>query len=167
MQAISNTNSFIDDILPPFGRPCQALPTWDESQKMFIGDEYESAAGNRYYKGVRFSNRIAMVVKFSHYHTWTYVNQIDLFAFNGREKKLIGSKTFEKEFYDADVIREQANTIVANYILSQSKMSHTPITAEKAHEEATRFVGECYQSFLRGQCRYCLEDMMPLITAQD
>ena len=34
--------SLFDSILPTFGNPRVRIPVWDDSQKMFICDEYES-----------------------------------------------------------------------------------------------------------------------------
>ena len=56
MATIKNiTNNVFDSILPVYGNQRANLPIWNESQKMFITSEYESASGNRYYKGIRFS----------------------------------------------------------------------------------------------------------------
>lgn len=52
-----------DSILPTFGNQRVHIPVWDEGQKMFLCEEYESASGNRYYKGVRFCDRIVVVEK--------------------------------------------------------------------------------------------------------
>ena len=46
-----NKNLF-DSILPSFGNPRVHIPVWDDSQKMFICDEYESGNGHRYYRGI-------------------------------------------------------------------------------------------------------------------
>ena len=54
-----NTTSFIDGILPVYGNPRCNIPVWNEGEKMFISDEYQSAKGNWYYKGLRFSDRLA------------------------------------------------------------------------------------------------------------
>lgn len=56
-----NTTSFIDGILPVYGNPRCNIPVWNEGEKMFISDEYQSAKGNWYYKGLRFSDRLAIV----------------------------------------------------------------------------------------------------------
>ena len=42
-----NKNLF-DSILPSFGTPRVHMPVWDDSQKMFICSQYESANGHRY-----------------------------------------------------------------------------------------------------------------------
>lgn len=52
-----------DKILPTFGNPRVHVPVWDEGQKMFLCEEYESGNGHRYYKGVRFCDRIVIVEK--------------------------------------------------------------------------------------------------------
>ena len=44
-----NKNLF-DSILPSFGNPRVHIPVWDDSQKMFICDEFESNGGHRYYR---------------------------------------------------------------------------------------------------------------------
>ena len=43
--------SLFDSILPTFGSPRVHIPVWDNGQKMFIFDEYESDNGNRHYRG--------------------------------------------------------------------------------------------------------------------
>ena len=72
-----------DSILPTFGNPRVHVPVWDEGQKMFLCEEYESANGHRYYKGVRFCDRIVVVEKVGLYHSWTYIDGIEIYAFNG------------------------------------------------------------------------------------
>ena len=75
MAQIANiSNSLFDSILPTFGNTGNNLPVWNEGQKMFISSEYESAAGNRYYKGIRFCEQLAIVETVGLYHTWTYID---------------------------------------------------------------------------------------------
>ena len=47
---------------------------------MFFCEEYESGNGHRYYKGVRFCDRIVIVEKVGLYHTWTYIDGIEVYA---------------------------------------------------------------------------------------
>ena len=78
-----------DSILPTFGNQRFHIPVWDEGQKMFLCEEYESASGNRYYKGVRFCDRIVVVEKVGLYHNWTYIDGIEVYAFNGTRLELV------------------------------------------------------------------------------
>ena len=66
--------SLFDSILPTYGTPRVNIPTWDDSQKMFICSQYESANGHRYYLGIRFCDRIVIVEKVGLYHSWTYID---------------------------------------------------------------------------------------------
>lgn len=82
-----------DKILPTFGNPRVHVPVWDEGQKMFLCEEYESGNGHRYYKGVRFCDRIVIVEKVGLYHTWTYIDGIEVYAFNGKSLSSFRSAT--------------------------------------------------------------------------
>ena len=100
MAQITNiTNSLFDSILPAFGNKGNNLPVWNEGQKMFISSEYESAAGNRYYKGLRFCEQLAIVEQVGLYHTWTYIDGIEIYAFDGNKPRLIGKRQFDKQLH--------------------------------------------------------------------
>ena len=77
-----NTTSFIDGILPVYGNPRCNIPVWNEGEKMFISDEYQSAKGNWYYKGLRFSDRLAIVEKVGLFHSFKYIDEIEVYTFN-------------------------------------------------------------------------------------
>ena len=64
MASISGVgNNLLDSILPTYGKPRVKTPIWNESQHMFITDQYTSAAGNTYYLGVRFSDRFVTILQ--------------------------------------------------------------------------------------------------------
>ena len=87
-----NKNLF-DSILPSFGNPRVHIPVWDDSQKMFICDEYESGNGHRYYRGIRFCDRIVILEKVGLYHSWTYIDSIELYAFNGQKTRRLSARS--------------------------------------------------------------------------
>lgn len=105
-----------DSILPTFGNPRVHVPVWDEGQKMFLCEEYESANGHRYYKGVRFCDRIVVVEKVGLYHSWTYIDGIEIYAFNGKRLELVQKKDYEKVYRNEEFIRKELETMVRNYI---------------------------------------------------
>lgn len=113
-----NTTSFIDGILPVYGNPRCNIPVWNEGEKMFISDEYQSDKGNWYYKGLRFSDRLAIVEKVGLFHNWKYIDEIEVYTFNQKSRTLIGSHKFEKTFYDKDLIQNKAKEMVSLYYLS-------------------------------------------------
>ena len=91
-------NNLFDSILPTYGNPRVKTPIWNESQHMFITSQYTSAAGHTYYLGVRFSDRFVTILHIGLYHNWTYINEIELYAFDEHERTLI-AKTKLDQYY--------------------------------------------------------------------
>ena len=109
-----NKNLF-DSILPSFGNPRVHIPVWDDSQKMFICDEFESNGGHRYYRGIRFCDRIVIMEKVGLYHSWTYIDSIELYAFNGQKMELIQKRDYDKVFRSEGFIRQESEQMVKDY----------------------------------------------------
>ena len=161
------TKDFLDDILPPYGTPARQLrPVWDSSQKMFIFDEYESQNGNHYYRGIRFCDRIAIVEKVGMYHSWTYIDGIELYAFNGRKLQLIQKKDFGKEFRDADKVRAITEEMVADFLKGMLKASRISLAEEKIKEQARNLVELCYRDFNDGGYEPRLMQIIPSLEQQ-
>ena len=83
---------------------------------MFLCEEYESGNGHRYYKGVRFCDRIVIVEKVGLYHTWTYIDSIEVYAFNGTRLELVQKRDYDKTFRNEEFIRQESETMVCNYM---------------------------------------------------
>lgn len=168
MAQISNiSNSLFDSILPTFGNTGNNLPVWNEGQKMFISSEYESAAGNRYYRGIRFCEQIAIVETVGLYHTWTYIDGIEIYRFEGRKPKLIGKKQFEKVFYNTDFIKEQTEQMVKEYLQGQIKLQGSFVPALSIENEAKSVVERSYMSFLSDDFGVNMKEMIPLLCASN
>ncbi|MBQ0084613.1 MAG: hypothetical protein KBS65_00035 [Prevotella sp.] len=144
----SITQNLFDSVLPTYGNQRKNIPVWDDSQKMFICDEYESASGHRYYKGVRFCDRVAIVEKVGLYHNCTYVDGIEVYAFNGTRLELVQKRDYEKTFREEDFIRRESECLVRDYLMAAMKVQNGNVEKEYAEEEARRIVGDCYRSFL-------------------
>ena len=138
--------NMIDTFLPTYGNTRALVPTWDEGQRMFICDEYESAAGHRYYSGIRFSDRIVMVEKVGLYHNWTYIDSIELYSFNGRKLKLIQKRDYNTAYRSEEFVRGESEDMVKDYLNGASKVTGMP--ALQVEMEAKRLIAGCYKSFL-------------------
>lgn len=111
--------NFLDSVLPTFGNIKENIPVYNEAQRMFISSNYTSAAGHLYYKGIRFSERLVMIEQVGLYHNWTYIDGVELYAFNGNERVLIAKKQFNKEFYNMEFIKNEVKQMLQNYFKSQ------------------------------------------------
>lgn len=155
------TKNLFDGILPTFGTARVHIPTWDNSQKMFICDEYESANGHRYYCGVRFCDRIVIAERVGLYHNWTYIDSIELYAFNGTKMELIQKRDYEKVFRNEEFIRSESMQMVIDYMQGIAKAQRTCIPAEQITTEAKSLIDGCYKSFLDPDFNTRLTQILP------
>ena len=155
-----NKNLF-DSILPTFGTPRVNIPTWDDSQKMFICSQYESANGHRYYLGIRFCDRIVIVEKVGLYHSWTYIDGIELYAFNGQKMELIQKRDYDKVFRNEDFIRQESELMVKDYLagVMKARSMYAPLEMLAAH--AAELINGCYKSFLDSDYNTRLTQILP------
>ena len=148
LTSVSESN-FLDNVLPVYGNKRVDAPRWDESQKMFIVDEYQSVSGYRYLTGVRFTDRIAIVERIALVYSWTYVNAIELYAFNGQSMELIQKKDYGLNvFKKENMIRNDSVEMVKNYIQGALKLNRCTMSVSQIEHQAKSLVNMCYKSFL-------------------
>ena len=157
-----NKNLF-DNILPTFGNPRVHIPVWDEGQKMFICGEYESNSGHRYYIGIRFCDRIVIVEKVGLYHNWTYIDSIELYAFNGQKMELIQKRDYDKVFRNEVFIRQESEQMVKDYLTGVMKTQRIYMSAEQVASQASELINGCYKSFLDPDFNIRLTQILPKI----
>lgn len=155
-----NKNLF-DSILPTFGNPRVHIPVWDDSQKMFICNEYESINGHHYYLGIRFCDRIVVVEKVGLYHSWTYIDGIELYAFNGQKMELIQKRDYDKVFRNEAFIRSESEQMVKDFLAGVMKSQHICVPAEQVNAQAHDLIEGCYKSFLAPDFNLRLTQILP------
>ena len=146
--SVATSKSLIEQYLPAYGQPRKRMPVWDEGQKMFICDEHESAKGFRYYCGARFCNNLAVIEKVGLYHNWTYIDSIELYAFNGQKMELIQKRDYEKKIRSEAFVREETEEMLKDYLRGVSKVRGLVVSAETLNANARGMVEDCYKSFL-------------------
>lgn len=139
---------FFESVLPTFGNPRVQAPIWDNGQRMFIENEHESAKGNRYYRGIRFSDRIVMVEHVGLFTNWTYIDGIELYAFNGKKLELIQKREYDKVFRNEAFIRAEAEAMLIDFFDGMAKVNKMEIADDELSAKAKNLVDETYKSFL-------------------
>lgn len=165
----TNNNNILDTLLPAFGTSSASdKPIWDESQKMFISDQYTSAAGNVYYIGVRFCSHLVIRIKVGLWNSWTYLNGIELYRFGGMGLTLIQKKdSYDKKFYDEDFVLSECETILGNYYRGQLKQQGQSLSDSEIEARAAVVVESCYKSFLDPDFDNRLTKVLPLLKQND
>lgn len=153
--------SLFDNILPTFGNARVRIPVWDDSQKMFICDEYESGNGHRYYRGIRFCDRIVILEKVGLYHSWTYIDGIELYAFNGQKLELIQKRDYDKVFRSEAFVRQESQQMVTDFLSGVMKMQRTALPVEQLTTQAKELIDGCYKSFLAPDFNTRLTQILP------
>ena len=133
---------------------------------MFISKEYESAKGNRYYDGIRFSDRIVIVEHVGLYHTWTYIDGIELYAFNGKKLELIQKREYDKVFRSESFVRSESESMVRDYLAGMLKMNNASISEDELAQEAKSLVDDCYKSFLDDDFNNRFIQILPTLKLQ-
>jgi hypothetical protein len=159
-------NNILDSILPTYGNPRSDTPIWNESQHMFITDQHTSAAGHTYYLGVRFSDRFVTILHIGLYHNWTYINEVEVYAFDEHERKLIGKVSLD-QFYNEDLIRSTTEGLLKDYIESQMKLNGHAIDQKQLEGQVKELVDMSYHSLLDDSNTFKrLEAVKPLLLSQ-
>lgn len=157
------SKNLFDSILPSYGNPRVQVPTWDNGQKMFICDEYESANGNRYYRGIRFCDRVVVVEKVGLFHNWTYIDSIELYAFNGRRLELIQKRDYDRVHRNEEFIKIESIEMVKDYLAGYLKAQRTSVPSEEIESQAKELINGCYKSFLDRDFNKHLTQILPKI----
>jgi hypothetical protein len=141
---ISTSTRFIDRILPTFGNQRENIPIYDSTQKMFLSNTYTSESGNMYYKGLRFSERLVMLEHIGLYKSWTYIDEIEIYAFDGNQMNVIAKKKFEKLFYNAEAIKNEVIELTFEYFKNQNILGGFSGSDETLKALAVDIVEETY-----------------------
>ncbi len=142
------TKDLLDSIAPTYGPPRKRVPIWDEAQQMFLLGNYESEKGNYYYEGIRFCNKIVIKEKVGLCHTWTYIDSLEIYAFNGTNLELVQKRDYEKTFRSKEFIRKESEQLICDFIRGCIKSQGIPIEEEVIRTEASAIVEGSFKSFL-------------------
>ena len=159
------TKDLFENLLPTYGNARKALPVWDENQKMFLLDNYESASGNYYYEGIRFCDRIVIKEKVGLYHTWTYIDSIEIYAFNGTRLELVQKCDYKKEFRSEEFVRSEAERMIRDYAKGCLKAQGALPDEEQIRLEAHKIVDGSFKSFLSPDFNKQLTRVLPQLKA--
>lgn len=157
------SKDLFDKILPSFGTERTNIVSWDEGQKMFLCDQYESESGHLYYRGVRFCDRIVIVEKVGLYHNWTYIDSIEVYAFNGTKLELVQKRDYEKVFRNEEFIRAESEAMLKSYFKGVMKAQNVSIPSQQVEEQAKAIIERSYKSFLDSDFNARLTQILPQI----
>lgn len=107
----------------------RALPTksdkvtYNLKSGMYETERYVSAAGNAYFRGIRLSDRV--VLEFCCGDGWChrFINAIRIYCFDGTDKQLIATRTYQSVFYNEVFCYNECIDMVSKYLKSQAQLA--------------------------------------------
>ena len=150
--------NLLDSILPVYGNPRANVPVWDDGQKMFIVDEHEAPSGNRYYRGVRFCQQLAIVEKVGMYHNWTYINRTKL--------KLVQKREYGKVFRSDEFVHQESQDMLEKYLEATFKAAGEQISAEEVTKCAGQLVEQSFKSLLDSDFPMRIAKILPALESK-
>ena len=162
----SLTSNVMTDLFPTIGISASSsnVPMWMPSMKIFKVSEYTSAAGHRYLKGLRFSNNLAVAFSFSFWNTWTYLNEIEVYRFNGNSIELADRRKCDKQFYEEDFLKNEVKEMVRGIVESSLRMNgqdSNVMALESQIEELVEGTYRPLKEYDRNRLEMCIKKALP------
>lgn len=98
--------------------------TFNPEKNVYLTLGYTSAAGNTYFKAVRFSDRLAVHYDVGEGYCHTFLNGITLFAWNGQKAEVIGKRSWggcDWCRFSEHFAKEQTIDMLKDYLEGQAK----------------------------------------------
>ena len=107
--------------------------TYNAAKNVYLTLGYTSAAGNMYYKAIRFSEKLAVFYHIGQGYARTFLNGITLFCWDGTKAKIIGQKFwggYDWRDFSEYFAKEQSILMLKDYLLSQAKLQGTHLNEQ-------------------------------------
>ena len=95
------------------------------------------------------------------YHSWTYIDSIELYAFNGQKMELIQKRDYDKVFRSEAFIRQESEQMVKDYLTGVMKTQRICAPVEQIAAQASELINGCYKSFLDPDFNTRLTQILP------
>lgn len=159
------TKDLFDNLLPTYGNARKVVPVWDESQKMFLLKNYESNNGHYYYEGMRFCDRIVIRETVCLWNTWTYIDSIEIYAFNDTHLELVQKCDYDKTYRNEEFVRSEAERMICDFFKGCLKAQGASADDEQIRTEARKIVDGSFKSFLSPDFNKQLTRILPQLKA--
>lgn len=143
MRTIENENSLvlatINSALPAFAG---GGVSYNDIARMFLTMGWTSLAGNTYLEGMRYSDKIVLKYNIGQGYYYTFLNGISIYAFDGRELKLIASRSYYCCVMSDRFANDEASDLLSEFFENQCRANGLRVDRSYVADVARRFVSE-------------------------
>lgn len=125
--------------------------TYNAKKNIYLTLGYTSAAGNTYYKAVRFSNRLAVYYELGQGYVHTFLNGITLFAWDGQKARMISQRKWggcNWKIFSESFAKQQSIMMLKDFLAGQAKSLNMPVTERQLADFSKQIIEETSQKCL-------------------
>ena len=109
--------------------------TYNPEKNVYLTIGYTSAAGNTYYRAIRFSNRLVVFYNIGEGYSRTFLNGITLYCWDGQKPKIIAQKSWggcdNWKSFSEQFAKEQSIIMLKDYLKAQAKALGTQVSDQQ------------------------------------
>ena len=114
--------------------------TYNTEKNIYLTQGFESVGGNVYYKGMRCSDRLVIVYSLGQGWKYLFLNQIDIYGFNGKEKVLLATKSFYCHTFSESSARNIAVNMLEEFLQGQKLMIGASVSDSEINKVAKNMI---------------------------
>ncbi len=99
--------------------------TYNASKNILLTQGYTSQAGNTYFEGVRFSERIIITQQLGQGYCYLFLNGLKIYGYNGTEMTVIGEKFYHCCCYNEEFIKQESEKMITEFLRGQAALSNS------------------------------------------
>ena len=119
--------------------------TYNAAKNVYLTLGYTSAAGNMYYKAIRFSEKLAVFYHIGQGYARTFLNGIKLFCWDGQKAKVIAQKYWggcDYRVFNEQFAKEQSILMLSNFLAGQLKAQRAQVSNQEIFSFAYNMIEE-------------------------
>lgn len=125
--------------------------TYNPEKNVYLTLGYTSAAGNTYFRAIRFSNRLAVYYHLGQGYAYTFLNGITLFCWDGLKAKIIAQRFWggcDWRIFSEQFAKEQSISMLKEYLAGQAKAMGTQVDEQQIYSFSRQLIEETQQKLL-------------------
>lgn len=133
----TNLSSVVETALPALSG---SAVTYNADKNIYLSDGYTSVAGNTYFQGLRFSDRIIINYDFGQGYAFLFLNGIRIYGYNGKDKRLIASRTYYSQCFGENFAKRECEQMIVEYMEGQVKLMNASVDQRQLEDFSAALV---------------------------
>jgi hypothetical protein len=130
---------------------CNAELTYNAAKNILLTQGYTSQAGNTYFQGVRFSDRIVITQQIGRGYCYIFLNGLKIYGYNGTEMTLIGERSYDTCYYNDAFVQKESEGIIREFLKNQAILSNSYMEKTTIEKFSKQLVLETMKNKLPSQ----------------